>query len=546
MSSTLTDEPAGSFDGLVRVPITRDAGFGPDLWAPHDRAHRATRSLHRLLTRSPLTWLRSQALLLGVLSMQAALSLRLRNSLFADEALYLYAGHREIELFLHGSPTFDNYASYFSGAPFLYPVLGAAADSAAGPTAARAVSLLLMLTTTVLLYWMTRRLFDQHTAVLAAIVFAVAEPTQFMGHLATYDAPALCLLAVAACLVVRSASRSTAGVLLAAPCLVLAAATKYAALLFIPTVIALAVLASVAARGWRRALATGALLAGTTAVLAGAVLAVIPQLQAGIESTTSARAAGTDQPSVLLTQSTAYIGAAVLLAAAGTVLHWRTSQAPGRHDSPLVRLLLGVTLTATALLAPADQVHLHTLTSLQKHVGYGLLFAAPMAGVALAGLLGRHIADARRLTLVLTVCVLLTWAGISQAGRRFHDWPDSTGLVAALTTQVRPVTGRYLIEEPEVPRYYLRTVVRPYQWAGTYYFAYTTHSGAHLVGAQAYTAAIADHYFDVVALRYGPTAPLDVQIDSGLRAARGYQLIGKIPADSSYGGGFWWIWRIST
>src|SRR5271165_7681441 len=55
--------------------------------------------------------------LLGVLVLQAALSLRLiwSNTAFEDEALYLWAGHLEWLHWLHGTPVPD-YASFFSGA----------------------------------------------------------------------------------------------------------------------------------------------------------------------------------------------------------------------------------------------------------------------------------------------------------------------------------------------------------------------------------------------------------------------------------------------
>ena len=50
------------------------------------------------------------------------------------------------------------------------------------------------------------------------------------------------------------------------------------------------------------------------------------------------------------------------------------------------RLAIGLLLCGTALLAPAYQMHLHTGVSLHKHIGYGSLFAAPMAGVGLSRL----------------------------------------------------------------------------------------------------------------------------------------------------------------
>ena len=83
----------------------------------------------------------SRAVLFAILCVQAALSLRMSNTAFEDEALYLYSGHLEIAHLLHGAPLQGNYASYFSGAPVLYPVLGAPPTvSAAWPRPGRSAS----------------------------------------------------------------------------------------------------------------------------------------------------------------------------------------------------------------------------------------------------------------------------------------------------------------------------------------------------------------------------------------------------------------------
>ena len=129
--------------------------------------------------------------------LQAVLTLRMSNTAFEDEGLYLYVGHLEIRHFLHGAALQGDYPSYFSGAPVLYPVLGALADSIGGLAAARALSLLEMLAVTGLIYAMSRRLFNERVALCAAIGFAVTEPALFLGHLATYDATALFLLTLA-------------------------------------------------------------------------------------------------------------------------------------------------------------------------------------------------------------------------------------------------------------------------------------------------------------------------------------------------------------
>ena len=165
--------------------------------------------------------------LLAVLAGQAGLSLRLiwSNTAFQDEALYLRAGHLEWALWLHHAPIPD-FPAYFSGAPVIYPPLGALADSVGGLTAARILSLCFMLGVTSLLWGTTVRLYGQRAAVLAAALFATLAGTQFLGAFATFDAMALFLLALAVWLGVRAAdgqARTRIALLLACGCALAAA-----------------------------------------------------------------------------------------------------------------------------------------------------------------------------------------------------------------------------------------------------------------------------------------------------------------------------------
>jgi hypothetical protein len=234
-----------------------------------------------------------------VLLAQLVLSLTLRNTIFDDEALYLLAGHHEIAHLLHGTALPENYASYFSGSPYVYPVIGAAIDGLLGLAGVRAVNLLLLLLTTVLLFQVTRRLAGNRAGLFAALVFAGSEPALFVGRLATYDALAIFLLAGATWIVVVGAeSFRVRRLLLAAPILVLAAATKYAALLHVPTVLALAGLSSARASGWRRGLRDCALLTATTALLGKLLLIALPQLALGFRSSTSHARSGPTAPAM--------------------------------------------------------------------------------------------------------------------------------------------------------------------------------------------------------------------------------------------------------
>ncbi len=477
------------------------------------------------------TWL-SRAVLVLIMVLQTALTLRMHNTAFEDEALYLYVGHLEIAHWLHGTALQGDYPSYFSGAPVLYPVLGALFDSIGGLTAARALSLAEMLTATGLLYTMSRRLFNERVALCAAVIFAVAEPTLFLGNLATYDATALCLLAVAAWLVVRTATFRWPAYLLAAPVAVLAVAAKYASLLFVPSIIILAGLAVVPKSG-RKALIAPVTLAVTTAgLLAGALYLAGPDYLTGIKFTTLNRFQGNSSVSSLLWDCAQWIGVPLTLAVIGAVAYaWRPFTEPGEEVAPgggrLRRALLGAVMVGSLVLAPAEQIRIHTFVSLQKHVGFGLLLAAPIIGVGLARIVGDHF---RRAQIGIAVWGAALALGMTQANNLFNAWPDSTVLVTDMAKYLRP-GAHYLVEVDEVPIYYLRsrTDAQPSQFTSTYYIGYVDKQGAFLTGNAGYVAAIKAGYFQVIAYNYQTTPAVDDVIAHTLVTDSDYALAAVIP-----------------
>ena len=120
--------------------------------------------------------------LLVVLAVQAALSLRLvrADTAYEGEASALNAGHLEWAHWLHGIPI-PPFASYFSGAPVIYPPIGAAADSLGGLAGARALSLVFMLGATVLLWGAGARLFGRRACVLRRCAVRRAGPDAAPG-----------------------------------------------------------------------------------------------------------------------------------------------------------------------------------------------------------------------------------------------------------------------------------------------------------------------------------------------------------------------------
>ena len=467
--------------------------------------------------------------------MQAILSLRLRNTAFGDEALYLYAGHLEVAHVLHGAPLQGNYATYFPGVPVLYPVLGAAADGVGGLAAARAVSLLAMLVTTALLYAMTRLLFNERVGLCAAAVFGVAVGTIFAGRLATNDAPALCLLALASWIVVRTASWRWRAYLLAAPVAALAAATGYWALLYLPTVALLAGLAAHPYLG-RPALARALVLWAVTAeLLAAAVIVAGRQYVTAAVAATAAHTQGGSQALQILAEGGKWGGLILGLAVLGGVgyaLRARTesNERVALPGSRRRRIALGTVLGGTALLTLAAQLHLNTDVSLDTHAAFGLFFAAPMAGLGLARLVGDHFRRAQIGIVVWAVALVL---GLSQSSQLFGSWPDSSALVGELTRYLQP-GARYLVENDNVAIYYLigRQDAQPDQFTSTYFISYRTPRGQILTGTPGYLAALRAGYFQVVIYDSTVTPALDKSLAATLESDPLYRLAGTVPENA--------------
>jgi hypothetical protein len=509
------DEPSTR----VLVLPRRKRGAGPELFsAPSARR----------------TWV-SRACIGAILCVQAVLSLRLQNTAYGDEALQLYAGHLETLHLLHGASLQGNYASYFPGVPVLYPVLAAAANSVGGLAAARAVSLLAMLITTALLYGITRLLFNERVGLCAAAMFCVTEATILAGHLATNDAVSLCLLAFASWIVVRTGPWRWRAYLLAMPVACLAAATDYWALLYLPAVAALAGIAGhpyIGRPALARALVMGGVMVELFAV--GVLIAGRDYVTAAVAATAS-RSAGSSQALLILTEAGKWGGLLVALAVLGTIRYAVQARNEPNENVALPgsghrRIAVGVVLTGTAVLTLLDQLYLNTDVSLDTHLAFGLFFAAPMAGVGLARLVGDHF---RRAQIGIAVWAVALILGLAQSSQLFGSWPNSSTLVMELSRYLAP-HDRYLVENDNVAIYYLmgNRDAQPDQFTSTYFMAYRTPKGQLLTGTPAYLAALQAGYFQVVIYDSSVTAPLDKTLAAALESDPRYRLAGTVPENA--------------
>jgi hypothetical protein len=473
--------------------------------------------------------------LIAILTAQAVSSLRLvwSNTAFRDEATFLSAGHLEIAHWLHGT-AIPPYATYLSGAPVIYPPLGAIADSFGGLAAARLLSLFFMLGATSFLWGVTSKLFGRRAAVCATALFSILGPTLQLGAFATFDAMALFLITVSAWCMVSSRDRDDSAVSLIAGTmfLVLANATKYSTILFDPSIVALAGLAVAGKRGSKAAIARSGYIAAATIGLIDILLALGgPRYLSALLNTTISRPAGASGSMLVLADSWKWFGIVCSVACASLIVC-------AFRDRNRVQLLILAVLVASAALAPLNQFRIHTITSLSKNADFGAWFATAAAGYTIAQI--TQIGRRKTLHLVATVSILIGIAvpigvnGRAQAAELFNEWPNSAKLTADLASLTRHYGGHYLVEDYDVPAYYMRrTVPRP-RWAGTSYFSYIPRGAAKpLTGLAAYRAAINNHYFSLVILNFNDTAKTNAKIIDDMQQEGNYRVIDVVPSSVS-------------
>jgi Dolichyl-phosphate-mannose-protein mannosyltransferase len=487
-------------------------------------------------------------LLVLVLAVQAGLSLRLvrADTAFEDEAAYLWAGHLEWSHWLHGMPV-PHFAAYFSGAPVLYPPIGALADSMGGLAGARILSLVFMLGTTAVLWATASRLAGRRAAFFAAALFGIASPTLHLGAFATFDALSLLLMSVAVWIVVRADDRADATVRMAVAgtILALANAVAYSSALLDPVVILLALAVAWRSPGGKAAAArTLTLTAVTAAWLTAGVLLGGSTYATGITRTTLLRAGGTDAPLTVLTSGLAWTGIIAATALCGVAI------AAGRRDN--VRAWLLALLTAAALVVPLEQARLHTLDSLSKHVDIGIWFAAIAAGyaadmfIAAAPTLRQRALTATAMAIALIFPLTL---GAQQAQAMATAWPTAYSFNAILRPLITGNSGRLLVEDPSIAEYYLAAGRHWQRWSSTRNIVLpsgastggpTTAAGVTGSGnAGTFAEFITMGYFSLVALNFADTTSLDHQIRADLKRNPKYRIIDVIP----YGSGTYVIWR---
>jgi hypothetical protein len=481
--------------------------------------------------------------LLTVLALQSLVSvITLHNSAFQDEALYLYAGRQIIHHWGGGPAPLADYAYFISGYPDIYPPIGGFLDMIGGLSLARDFSLACMLGVTTIVYLVTGRLYGRRAAVFGAAIYSVLGVVLFLSRLATYDPLSLLLIAVAVGLAVYGGSAKRPWpVLGTGPAMVVAILAKYAALLFVPAALALVACVAFGYGGWRRALARLPL---AFASLAGSAIVAYELMDHAafhaISGSTTNRAVGAKSPRLDLLLHVLQLGGPVYLIALGGLLLALRLRRRFR--------MIAVVLFGGSWLVPAYHVYMQEPISLDKHIGYAMFFAAPLAGYALAWLSEgewgpRIIAHRGEWVAAVAAIAVVATLGLIQARNLYDGWPDTSTLSAALHAQLRDGSGRILAEDIEVSQFDALDVTEPWQWESFYYPYYLDHARKPLYGQPAIAQAIKDRYYNWVELSFIYLPDQAYYAAGQMARTRNYDLVDVILFGDSYGQAHFYLFR---
>lgn len=385
-------------------------------------------TLRLSLAGKPSRWRLLLHPLTAICIMQAVLSLSLvwSNTAFADEAQYLSTGQLEWAHWIHGAYIPHYLLGGPSGSPFIYPPVGALANNIGGLAGARILSLLFMLGATILLYFTTSRLVDHTAAVVATALWALGEPAVRLAF-ATFDPLSVLLTAFSAWLIVQADHRYHRGafVAAAAAALALANVTAYSGVIIDPVVIIFAFLVWLPYIQWRRASLYAMWFTEILAVLF-CLLMTASNSWTDLMSTIINRS-GSDHQSILLVldDSWGYSGLIAVLAVIGVITAFG---AESGQRSALVALL-----GCTALVVPAAQFHEQTAWSLDKHLAYGVWFAAIAAGYGCSRLIRKIPRAGKQLAAYCCIIALIYPAATSwkSAWNVYHAWPNAHSFIDA-------------------------------------------------------------------------------------------------------------------
>jgi 4-amino-4-deoxy-L-arabinose transferase-like glycosyltransferase len=420
----------------------------------------------------------------------ASWALTLDNAIFIDESVYIMGGRAYIDHWLNGTELPADLGAGFSGHPVLYPVLAGALDMVGGLALVRIFSLVCMIATMFLLRSIAMHLFTRRSGLVTAAMFGLTGPVMYVGHLGTFDALVILMLATALWLGLTRDRMEV--VLLIAPLLALAVATKYTAYVFVPAILVLITFTrsglahSTPLREWRprpswervgRSLLAGLLVGCTLVVL---YVASSEKTRESLAFTTTSREALSPAPRDYLVGLLPAFAWPIFFAAGMGLVFLAFSRR-------WTAVVFALGLIGTAMLLPIGQVILGEAVSFQKHLAYSAVFLAPLAGYGFA----------RPWRMAIWTPVLVWWLILTTMWGMFrsHDliqYPDVRPVVEVLDFD----KGTYLSSSANSLTYYTRQEP-DIRWEPTF--------NLYAAGDAAIEQAVRTQKYEVIVISAGPT-----------------------------------------
>lgn len=479
--------------------------------------------------------------LLGILAVQVWLSLRLvhLDTAFTDEALYLWVGHQDFAWLLHGTQD-PPFASYMSGSPVVYPPIGALADSIAGLAGARILSLCFMLIASSLLWLSASRLYGTLAAFFAVALWASLGETLRLGAFATFDPMACMLLALAGYCAIRAGQSDEHGAhwaMSASLALTVANCAKYATALFDPVVVTMVIMVALAhsPSSRKRAARLAAITMSYLVIFLVSLLVIATAGDGyyitGIEATTTGRASAGQSALLVLSAIWPYMKVIAPVTLLGALLClW--------FEHNLYRRLLTLLLALTGVLAPLNQIRIHTGTSLDKHEDFAAWFMAMAAGYAISFMARGPIL--RRLSACMAglSAIALTLAiGIPFSRSADSSWPNTAAAVGMALPLVSHTNGEILFQNSSVFDYYIgsadgwNTIWKRISGQGSLRLPDGRTVDDAPVGSSGipgpFVSAIRKGYFAVIVLNKDSSNPFDSKLIPAVMTDPAYHLVGQ-------------------
>ena len=326
--------------------------------------------------------------------------------------------------------------------------------------------------------------------------------------------------------------------MLAAVVLALANCAKYATAVFDPTVVSLLVVVGLTGSLPRKELARrGAVISAYTIICLIGLLSISTidnqYYLTGIAATTLSRPPGGASAIAILQTFWPYMKILAPIAIVGVIARFMASRKLGDR-------LLILLLSATGIVAPLNQIRIHTSTSLVKHEDFAAWFVAIAAGYGLSLLMSGSLMR-RGAALATGLAAVAGSAIIGLPTARIGDdyWPNTTRVVSVTRPLVASTNGEILFQNPSILDYYIGP---EYGW-GSIWKRISGQDSLRLpsgrtvdvspVGGQGitgpYAAAIKNGYFQVIVLNdiLSPDAnSFDAAIIPVIERDKNYKLTG--------------------